>query len=401
MNVTEANASGFSSSLIDQYTFSYMMLVVNLVGFGFALMLILRWAILERRSKHGGRDIYWPVRETDLVSLHAAHPEMIACLNAGKRLLEESVDTPEEFFPRQNLLDAVENMRTLLAEAKARREGRARRSLLDDRAQSRRPTHRQMTREEEAELIAILKLGEEKSRALEWTLQDMVEDLALLYNTITARVKLSADIGDAPVGGGGGGSLDRELARFDRIQDAFEGFASNLRDKSKDRALMHPFKRDYLAKMLVMKAMVTVGNENFVYGERPPWSAPQRLPPLPLAEEEEVAARILAEQDEAEAAAAEASLLVASSRSGSRRGSASVAHSALGSRVASFMPPSFDPLPASTPLSPPPPNDVAINILANRATRSDADRIGSIERRVRDAAAASDEDDEDEDEKLL
>jgi hypothetical protein len=275
MNVIEANPDGFSSSFIDQYTFSDMMLIVNLFGLFGAGVLVSYHAFQERRPRHGGRDIYWPVRETDLISLHQAHPEMIASLNGGKRLLEEGLNTPEEFYPRQNLLDAVNGMRTLLQEAKARREGKLRRSLLDDR--KKRPSNRQLTRAEELDLLASLKLGEEKSRALEWTLQDMVEDLSLLYNTITARVKSAS----------GTGGLDQELARFDRIQGSFEGFSSDLSIKSKERALMHPLKRDFLAKLLVLKGLVSTGNENFVYGERPPWSAPNYMPPLVTEEEEQ------------------------------------------------------------------------------------------------------------------
>lgn len=270
MNVIEADPDGFSSSFIDQYTFSDMMLVVNLVGLGCAGLLCLYQSFEERRPKHGGRDIYWPARETDLLALHLARPEMLVALNTGKRMLEEGMNTPEEFYPRQKLLDAVNAMRTLLAEAKLRREGKLRRSILDDR--SRRPSHRQLTRAEELELISTLKLGEDKARALEWTLQDMVEDLSLLYNTITARVKAAA--GDGTTG------LQQELHRFERIQSSFEGFADSLTAKSHERALMHPLKQDFLAKMLVVRGIVMTGNENFNYGERPPWGEPKFLPPI-------------------------------------------------------------------------------------------------------------------------
>jgi hypothetical protein len=230
--------------------------------------------IKERRPQHGGHDIFWPVRETDLLALQAARPEMIASLNTGKRLLEEGMNTPEEFYPRQNLLDAVNAMRTLLQEAKARREGNTRRqrsALALDRVK--RPSHRQLTRAEELELIEQLKVGEEKSRALEWTLQDMVEDLALLYNTITARVRP--------------GSSDQELARFDRIHSSLSGLAENLAEKSRERAMMHPAKRDFLAKMLVLKGLLAAGNENFIYGERPPWGKPEYAKTWAQAEQEE------------------------------------------------------------------------------------------------------------------
>lgn len=60
----------------------------------------------------------WPTVPSDLVALYATHPEMISTLNLGKRLLEEALTTPEEFYPRANLLEAINAMRTLLQEAK-------------------------------------------------------------------------------------------------------------------------------------------------------------------------------------------------------------------------------------------------------------------------------------------
>ena len=135
-------------------------------------------------------------------------------------------------------------------------------------------------------MVRVQRLGDEKSVALEWTLQDMVEDLALLYNTLSARAAkdvapaAAAAAAGAAGGGGGGDQQDREAARFDRMQVALSGFADALHAKQLQLTLMQPAKRDFLAKMLAIKGIVTAGNANFVYGERPPWAAPVFLPPL-------------------------------------------------------------------------------------------------------------------------
>lgn len=326
MNVIEANPHGFSSSFIDPYTFSGMMLVVNCTGLGGAGALCAYHFVRERRARllaptaaaRRSVDLYWPVRDTDLLALHQAHPETIATLNLGKRLLEDALVTPEEFYPRQNLVEAICAMRTLLREAKARREGKTRRSLLDDR-RSNRASNRHLSAAEEAALVRTLRLGEEKSVALEWTVQDMVEDLALLYNTLAARASQDSQQqqqAQQQAGGGGSGG-NNEHARFERMQSAFDGFSDSLRAKQLDRALMHPYKRDLLAKLLSIKTILTAGNPNFVYGERPPFTPSVLLPALDAPPPQPQQQQSQAQQ--AQAQASPASQHLASPQQASRR----------------------------------------------------------------------------------
>jgi hypothetical protein len=300
MSVIEADIHGFVSSFIDPHTFSGMMLLVNCVGLGAAGLLCgyhaLRARLAQLVAPHRGTvvDLYWPVVDADLWALHKAVPELLSTLNAGKKLLDDARGSAEEFYPRARLLEAIQSMRTLLYEAKARREGKSTtqggRSLLDDRARQRqRASNRALTKAEEAELRRLLRLGEHKALALEWTLQDMVEDLALLYNTLAAR---------AGAGAGGGAQKDSSSSsiaslaaatpvgqavpgsRVERMQHALDGFADSLAAKQLDQALMHPYKRDYLARMLTIKAICTAGgNTNFVHAERPPWGQPVKPSP--------------------------------------------------------------------------------------------------------------------------
>jgi hypothetical protein len=298
MSVIEADIHGFVSSFIDPHTFSGMMLLVNCVGLGAAGLLCgyhaLRARLAQLVAPRGTVvDLYWPVVDADLWALHKAVPELLSTLNAGKKLLDDARGSAEEFYPRARLLEAIQSMRTLLYEAKARREGKSTtqggRSLLDDRARQRqRASNRALTKAEEAELRRLLRLGEHKALALEWTLQDMVEDLALLYNTLAARAGAGAGGGGAekdsssiaslaaatPVGQAAPGS------RVERMQHALDGFADSLAAKQLDQALMHPYKRDYLARMLTIKAICTAGgNTNFVHAERPPWGQPVKPSP--------------------------------------------------------------------------------------------------------------------------
>lgn len=158
----------------------------------------------------------------------------------------------------------------------ARREGKVHRSLLlDDRRVGARPLHRSLTKSEEAELARVARLGEERSRALEWTLQDMVEDLALLYNTMSARAAK-----DLAASGGAATVAAASQARLERMSGSLAGFSESLASKQLQCAMMHPAKRALLAKMLAIKALLSAGNESFVYGERPPWAQPVLLPPL-------------------------------------------------------------------------------------------------------------------------
>lgn len=171
---------------------------------------------------------------------------------------------PDALFPTQPLLDAVHTMRALLSDAKARREGRARTLVVAER----RPRQRQLTAEEQAAMTVSLRRGELVSRALEYTMQDMVEDLALLYNTVTTRISRAQPV-----------TTRADAHRVERIAAATAGFATDLKDKHRHRALMHPYKRDLLAKLMVVKSLLTAGNADFVYGQRPPWSAPVCPPP--------------------------------------------------------------------------------------------------------------------------
>ena len=149
-------------------------------------------------------------------------------------------------------------LRVFCLSFQARREGKHRRSILDDRRVA-RPSNRALTLAEERELVRIQRLGEEKSVALEWTLQDMVEDLALLYNTLSARAAKANASGGAAQGKDASAS-DREAARLQRMSAALLGFSESLHAKSLQLALMHPVKRDFLAKMLAIKALVSSGN---------------------------------------------------------------------------------------------------------------------------------------------
>ena len=121
----------------------------------------------------------------------------------------------------------------------------------------------------------VARLGEERSRALEWTLQDMVEDLALLYNTMSARAAK-----DLAASGGAATAAAASQARLERMSGPLAGFSESLASKQLQCAMMHPAKRALLAKLLAIKALLSAGNESFVYGERPPWAQPVFPPPL-------------------------------------------------------------------------------------------------------------------------
>jgi len=291
MNVIEANPVGFVSSFIDPNTFSAMMLLVNMVGIGGGAVVILyvltRGKMAQARALVAGSavsiDLFWPVSEMDLWALHKAVPELLSTLNAGKKLLDDARGTAEEFYPRQHLLEAVNAMRTLLHESKQRREGRMKghRSSSSsatsalERARH-RPSNRALTAAEEVELRRLLRLGEAKAVALEWTLQDMIEDMALLYNTLTARAggeKASSSSAAAMASSSAAGSAAAG-SRVERMRAALTGFSESLSAKQLDRALMHPYKRDFLARMLALRGIVAAGNDKFVFGERQGWAPP-------------------------------------------------------------------------------------------------------------------------------
>src|SRR5690349_7022309 len=78
INLIAVKPHAFNGSFIDAYAFSDMVLLWIVVGIAVGDMLVSYWPFDGRVKRHGERVIYWPVRETDLVALNAAPPEMIA-----------------------------------------------------------------------------------------------------------------------------------------------------------------------------------------------------------------------------------------------------------------------------------------------------------------------------------
>ena len=77
---------------------------------------------------------------------------------------------------------------------------------------------------------------QDRGYALEWTLRDMTEDLALLYSTIVRKFVNLKSVAD--------------MNRFDKIQDSIQGWRQNLQAKADDRLLVAPQKQRFIQRMM-------------------------------------------------------------------------------------------------------------------------------------------------------
>ena len=73
---------------------------------GVVVLGVLLWAFVTKER--------WPINQVDVFELLMANSDMIATLNAGKRLLESAENTPADFFPRKQVFEAIETVRLQL-----------------------------------------------------------------------------------------------------------------------------------------------------------------------------------------------------------------------------------------------------------------------------------------------
>jgi len=293
------SAGEMRSAFLVATTLSRILLVANCIGLG-CFVIFCVYALVSKEP--------WPTTEKDLLDVVQTSPQIINVLNNAKQLLQDAETAPAEFFPRKPISDAITEMRALLRETKRRRQATQHADGYDNdinainsnahsalsssnegiRARQRvmgmgmgmgrgAPNGQQrsngvgnggdndVTRNSLADRLAKLREERKKERAmvLEWTLQDMTEDLALLHTSHSSQFASLAG--------------DQEVKRYERMQDALSGLRETLARKSDDRILMKPEKKQLLQKLLVLRGLL---GEQFVYGisrGRPAWLAETKL----------------------------------------------------------------------------------------------------------------------------
>eukprot|EP01006_Ploeotia_vitrea_P033641 TRINITY_DN65595_c8_g3_i1.p1 TRINITY_DN65595_c8_g3~~TRINITY_DN65595_c8_g3_i1.p1 ORF type:complete len:727 (-),score=357.74 TRINITY_DN65595_c8_g3_i1:57-2195(-) len=167
--------------------------------YGTALVLFLVLVIYAYCKKQ-----HWPITLADVDSILDRDMEMVTAINESKRMLDEAFDCPPEMMNKDDVRDQI------LIIDRFRRSARA------------------------------------SGHVLEWTLQDLTEDLAMVLEQIR-NVSMLPD---------------------EELEDALTDVGPRLRAKQFDRALLHPAKTRMLQKMLVMRQLL---GDDFLHGNRVEW----------------------------------------------------------------------------------------------------------------------------------
>jgi len=134
-------------------------------------------------------------------------------------------------------------------------------------------------------LPALIHLGLTKSACLEWTLQDLVEDLSLIHNSLRIQTTNGQTLQQQQQQEEDGKEEEDRQRQQQHDPHSYPssalcpipfGFSSSLHGKFSSRRLVHPVKHDWLHRLLAMRAIIDRGNQNFVYGERPTFNTPNR-----------------------------------------------------------------------------------------------------------------------------
>lgn len=190
------SAGGAKTSLLVDSTLSVLLAMLNLSLLAL-YVLAAAWSTAVARDR-------WPVTERDVEALLEKDVEMLRLLNEGKRAVDDSAECPGEFVSKRDLGELIRGL------------DRHRRSALA------------------------------RDHLLAWTLQDMTEELALIYEN----------------------SQQLSLLPNEGLEGALEGLHDAMRQKQFDRLLLHPAKARALGRLAALRALL---GDDYVYGDRREW----------------------------------------------------------------------------------------------------------------------------------
>ncbi len=181
----------------------------------------------------------WVTSEADILDICVGNSELLTVFNTGKLLLKEALFTPSEFFPRYKIRELVNVLKRYHSEFHtkiARARGGEELPLV-------RFTPKELAMDP-AKARELLEKRQDKGLALEWSVEDTLEDLMHLYSVM--RHTLSA-LDDAD---------GVESSKFQLMHNCLRGFGSSLKRKNYDRTLMRPEKHMLIRKLLVLRFML-------------------------------------------------------------------------------------------------------------------------------------------------
>lgn len=137
------SAGDLKNALLVDSTLSIILAAVNVTGLSLFLLIFFLALALKQR---------WPVTQTDVRRIVFRDIDMLSTMNEAKKVLEESIDCPGEFISRFEVKSIVESLDRLRKEARS------------------------------------------SGHLLEWTLHDMTEDMALIYENTQSQSVLPNEV---------------------------------------------------------------------------------------------------------------------------------------------------------------------------------------------------------------
>lgn len=155
------------------------------------------------------RGLTWPVTSQALLKIVKENSDMLACLDQTKQILDDSYYSPPEFNNKAKMHEQIMTLDRL------RRQAR------------------------------------DSNHLLEWTLQDMIEELAFVYQN----------------------SQDKSILPNPPLEKMLEGLKQHLRTEEEQSVLMQPIKQDILQKLVVVRCLL--GTEYVDSTNREEWEDPE------------------------------------------------------------------------------------------------------------------------------
>mmetsp|Transcript_42108 Transcript_42108/g.82712 ORF Transcript_42108/g.82712 Transcript_42108/m.82712 type:complete len:690 (-) Transcript_42108:60-2129(-) len=205
----------------------------------------------------------WPTVPVDVEHLAIRYPECVSAINESKQLIHWSASTAHEFYPRYHLVELIQTIRALMKRhCNSDNSANWQLDCMAAKKYAKQSADEKKQRKVGGVTRSLSSLSADNTQSLldriyliEWTLQDLSEDLASLHHHLKTEA-------------GAQQSGPARTARLERLRGKIEGMRESMVEKKHQFILVRPEARLLVQKLLVLRGLL---GQDISAGTRAPW----------------------------------------------------------------------------------------------------------------------------------